>query len=364
MIFGANTSRGPNMTDRPLPIRVDPCEGECLQSLLMRTAEVFGVTTDSLVQRCLGPERAQTPPDLLTIKPDNAALDRLSTCLRIPASHLKTLSLRDRFPSIDDQSIAYESVAVDLDTHKEIPNDRLRFCWCPLCLIEDRAGGADHYLRLVWSIATTTLCPAHGRPLMELCHHCYRFVGTPAYALYGKQMALVCPACCTPLDGRLGYDGVSDRQAAEWNGDSQLGRIWQTLGRYEQYCQSILKLRSIRSKKKRIFTEILSVLNLLTRAEKPNNLRPMDLLESAYFPAHPKLGYRTRHLKQPFRACHLVERRKALAILICLLEDSFAAFGFEPQQRPRLEFRQLMHRDNYERFQRHFLNIARFALPI
>jgi hypothetical protein len=31
-VRGANTSRGPNMTDRPLPIRVDPCEGECLQS--------------------------------------------------------------------------------------------------------------------------------------------------------------------------------------------------------------------------------------------------------------------------------------------------------------------------------------------
>ncbi len=199
---------------------------------------------------------------------------------------------------------------------------------------------------------------------MEQCHHCYRFVGTPEYAFYGKQMTLICPACLTPLDGRLGYDGVSDRRAAEWNDDVQLDRVWQTLSRYEQYCQSILKLRSIRSKRKGIFAEILSVLNLLTRAEKPNNLRPMDMLESAYFPAHPKLGYRTRHLKQPFRACHLVERRKALAILICLLEDSFAALGFEAHLRPMLEFRQLMSEDSNDRFERHFLNIARFALPI
>ena len=258
-----------------------------------------------------------------------------------------------------------DSVAVDLDTHKEIPNGRLRFGWCPLCLIEDRAGGADHhYLRLVWSIATTTLCPVHGRPLMEQCHNCYRFAGTPDYALYGKQMTLICPVCFTPLDGRLGYDGVSDRQAIEWNDDSQLGRVWQTLRRYEQYCQSILKLRSTRSKKKDIVVEILALLNLLTCAEEPNHLRPMDMLESAYFPAHLKLGYRTHHLKRSFRACHLVERRKALAILICLLENSFAAFGFEPCRRPMQEFRQLMSGASYDQFERHFLNIARFALPM
>ena len=199
---------------------------------------------------------------------------------------------------------------------------------------------------------------------MEQCHNCYRFVGTPEYALYGKRMTLICPACFTPLDGRLGYDGISDRQAAEWNDDAQLGRIWQTLRRYEQYCQSALKLHSAISKKKSIFVEIISMLNLLTCAEEPNDLRPMDLLESAYFPAHPKLGYRTRHLKQPFRACHLVERRKALAILICLLEDAFAAFGFESYRRPMQEFRQLMSGDRCDRFERHFLNIARFALPI
>ena len=55
-------------------------------------------------------------------------------------------------------------------------------------------------------------------------------------------------------------------------------------------------------------------------ADAPNRLRPLDLYESPYFPAPPKLSGATRHLKHPYRAAHLVERRKALALLISLLE--------------------------------------------
>lgn len=69
------------------------------------------------------------------------------------------------------------------------------------------------------------------------------------------------------------------------------------------------------------------MLDLLLSAEKPNDLRPIDVLDSAYFPSPAKLGFATRQLAQPFHICHLVERRKALAIVICMLEDNVDAFG-------------------------------------
>ncbi len=351
------------MYEKPLPIRVDPYEGECLHSFLMRTAALYGVTTDKLVAHCLGTEKRH-PVDSLTIAPDDLDVQRLAEHVRIAPEQLSTLTLPNKYPSISDRTVAYRGAVADPDTGNETPSGHLRFGWCPICLIEDRAGGGDHFLRLDWSVATTTMCPVHERPLIAQCHHCYHFVVCPDYAIYGRQMALICPTCQTPLDARFGYDGVSDAHGQRWNMDDQIKTAWRILIRYERHFRSVLKQRTATSKKKDIQNEILSLLDLLLHAEKPNTRRLVDLMESPYFPVHSKLGYPTRHLKQPFRVCHLIERRKALAIVICLLEDRFEPFGFDASHRPLHDIRDLMYRDRYDQFERHIFNIARLALPI
>ena len=189
-------------------------------------------------------------------------------------------------------------------------------------------------------------------------------IANPEYALYGDQMALVCPRCFTPLDARLGYDFVANQHAHDWNQDVAVQEIWQKITFYEQFLLATMRLKTRRSRKHGLRRNIAGLLDLLLQAEQHNDLRPIDVFDSPYFPSPAKLGFATRHLKQPFHICHLVERRKALAIVICMLEDTADAFGFEEGPAPMHQVRELMHRDTYDRFERLILDIARLALPI
>ena len=154
------------------------------------------------------------------------------------------MTLSKHFPSISGKIVATTGAAKDYMSGAEIPSTQLRCAWCPLCLMEDRVGGLDHYLRLEWLIAVNTMCHVHGRPLIERCQKCYQFLNKPDYAMYGKNMALVCPSCFTPIDACLGYDFVTNQHALE---------------------------------------NILGLLNILLAADRPNNFRPVDLLNSRYF---------------------------------------------------------------------------------
>lgn len=136
---------------------------------------------------------------------------------------------------------------------------------------------------------------------------CYHFVVRPDHAMYKDQMALVCPHSFTPLDGRLGYDFVANEDAHRY--------------------------------------------------------RSVDLFDSPYFPSPTRLGLATRHLNHPFYICQLVERRKTLAIIICIFADASEIFGFDPSLPPIQRIRELLDKPTYNRFERHILNIARYALP-
>ena len=354
------------MLEKSLPITVAPIDGECLTSFLMRSAAVYGVSAERLIQHCLPGQGAKTSvsADTLTIDPDGNILAALAKSLRVSLDDLQAMTLPAHLLSISPGAIAFSGAARDPDTLEIAPSQKLRFGWCPLCLMEDRAGGGDHFLRLDWPLAFVTMCPTHKRPLIERCQNCYHFVGNPDYALYRDQMALICPRCFTPLDARLGYDFVANQHAHDWNDDATLQMVWDQIINYEQFFLKKMRQRAGRSKKQRLITEIHGLLDLLLRAEKPNDLRPVDVLDSAYFPSPAKLGFSTRQLSQPFHICHLVERRKALAIVICMLEDKVDAFGFESGAAPMHRLREFMYRDTYDQFERHILNIARLALPI
>lgn len=240
------------------------------------------------------------------------------------------MTLSAHLLSISPGAIAFNGAAQDPGTSEITPSQKLRYGWCPLCLMEDRAGGGDHFLRLDWPLASVTKCPTHKRPLIERCQNCYHFV--------------------TPLDARLGYDFVANQHAHDWNDDATLQTVWDQIINDEQFFLKKMRQRAGRSKKQRLITEIHGLLDLLLSAEKPNDLRPVDVLDSAYFPSPAKRGFSTRQLVQPFHICHLVERRKALAIVICMLEDKVDAFGFESGATPMHRLREFMYRDTYCRF--------------
>ncbi len=125
-----------------------------------------------------------------------------------------------------------------------------------------------------------------------------------------------------------------------------------------------MKQRTVRSKRQRLVSEFRGLLDLLLSTQKPNDLRPVDVLDSAHFPSPAKLGFATRQLTQPCHICHLVESRKALAIVICMLEDKVEGYGFDSGASPMHRIRELMYRDTFGWFEQHILNIARLALPI
>ncbi len=353
--------------NRPaLPITVTPSPGESMLSLLLRAAAQYAVAPEALLAHCLGSTRAAgLSPDSLTCHTAPAVLAALSQALRIPEGQLIPLTLSASFPSAHEEAIAWTSAARDMTTREETPSGQLRGAWCPLCLMEDRAGGSDHALRLEWALGVVTFCPHHQRPLLERCQTCYHCVERPEAALYGDQVALVCPACATPLDAHFGFDYVSHAHAQHWMRDAEVQQAWHRLIGFERQVLEHLRQPEGQdpAREALAFHALLGLMDSVLHADAPNSLRPLDLYESPYFPAPPKLSGATRHLKHPYRAAHLVERRKALALLIGLLEGAPQAFGFDPAHTTLRAARELMFPGCYDAFERKLLSLARLSLP-
>jgi transposase-like protein len=79
--------------------------------------------------------------------------------------------------------------------------------WCPCCLSEDRAGGSDPYLRLIWDVAPVSVCVRHKVELCFQCPHC-------AQTNVRNRAAIVVPGYCTACGGFLG-DASTDPATPE-----------------------------------------------------------------------------------------------------------------------------------------------------
>lgn len=192
---------------------------------------------------------------------------------------------------------------------------------------------------------------------------CYHFVTSPDYAMYKDQLALVCPHCFTSLDGRLGYDFVSNEDAHCWNGDDVVQAVWERIVQYERLFLRAVKSRAGHTKSLHVLLEFSALVDLLLRTQIPDRHRSIDLFASPYLPSPTRLGLATRHLDHPFHICQLVERRKALAIIICMFEDANEMFRLDPCFPPMQLIREHLDKPTYNQFVRHILNITRYALP-
>lgn len=70
----------------------------------------------------------------------------------------------------------------------------LAYRWCPACLATSRHG------RLLWSVASVTVCHVHDTKLMESCAVC----GRPGFQMYGGNYSPVrCWHCGSDLQGQI-----------------------------------------------------------------------------------------------------------------------------------------------------------------
>ena len=152
MIYGGITSQEPNMIEKSLPIAVAPIEGECLKTFLMRAANVYGVSSERFIEHCFriqGQGRRTLPYgtiDTLTTRLNKNLIHPLSSALSVSNLTLRQLTIAGRFPSASSGLIAFTGASKCLDKGEETLNHQLRFGWCPLCLMEDRAEAEHHHL--------------------------------------------------------------------------------------------------------------------------------------------------------------------------------------------------------------------------
>jgi hypothetical protein len=185
----------------------------------------------------------------------------------------------------------------------------------------------------------------------------------PECALYGTQIAFICPTCGAPLDGQLGIDCVTPTRAREMLICPATQSLWRSIIRYEQFLIDTPGKHRRNSKKRKMALIIRSLADMLLHASLGTPFRPIDCFDNRYFNVPRKLGYATRGLGEPFAAAHLVERRKALVVIIATLEDGFERFGFGPHHAFAHHCRDAMTPEDYNSFERKLFDLARLALP-
>ncbi|WP_254054620.1 hypothetical protein [Roseovarius sp. EL26] len=189
----------------------------------------------------------------------------------------------------------------------------------------------------------------------------------PDCALYGTQIAFVCPKCGAPLDAQLGLDGTTETHARELLQSTTACQIWRQLARIERYMITSMKTKKLGSRAHRKIKILKHLANLLLHSShislREFQLRPIDYFSNAYVNAPRKLGLATRHLYEPFPATHLTERRKALLLLFGLLDGGLEQYGFGKQHAPISPLREYMMPSSYQTFERLIFDLARLSLP-
>ncbi len=351
-------------TIKPLPVSRAPVPGENFASFIARNAAIFGCTANDLIKHCLnGAGCAPFGPDV-QLDCSDAVISQLATRFTLKKKDITALFVQSHWPFLERRDLTATSGVNDDDNGETLLSQQLRFGWCPQCLLEDRAGGQDHFLRHEWAFSAVTMCSQHGRPLNGRCTACFSWIEVPECAVYGKKIAFVCPTCGAPLDGQLGIDAVASQHARKMLKCPQTEALWRRIVDYETFLLRALRIKQGNAKRPKMAHIITTLANLLLHAANGSPVRPIDCFANHIFNAPSKMGWPTRHLSEPFAAAHLIERRKALVVIIATLEDSFAQFGFSPHYAFAHHCRDTMTPENYIKFERSLFDLARLALPI
>lgn len=344
--------------------------GEVFPSFLARNAAILLSSPEQLLASTVDALNGVmgSGPDLalrLTLAPEKEAIEYLARMFSTDAKAISHLFPRCIWPHVKRRDLTAVGGAKPLDGIGTLLSDKFRYGWCQQCLLEDRAGGKDHFIRQHWISSYTTICPVHNRPLNGYCasNSCRRQVSQPIFVDYGKSLVLSCPECHLPLDSPIGVDFVTQSNARQLLNHPEAVTLYRQLANMEAFLLDGLCVRTPRSKRHALANRLLKCCNLMLRAEFGNALRAIDCYANTFIRVPVKLGAAVRDLSEPFPAATLVERRKSIALLSALITNQYRAYGFNRPAVTLEQFGDAMTRDLFEQFQRNIYDIAQMALP-
>ena len=156
----------------PLPIMVDPMEGEALISWCHRLGARLGFRPRETAHML----SVDTSDPTWWQRPRPETLLSISRRTGVSTKRVQAMTLLD-WKGLSSQITVGQIVGRGTrDLHR--PGRSSQFCVvCPQCLVDDR----EAWFRLDWLTGWATVCPTHGTVFIEICGKC-RFPGAHAHA--------------------------------------------------------------------------------------------------------------------------------------------------------------------------------------
>jgi transposase/predicted RNA-binding Zn-ribbon protein involved in translation (DUF1610 family) len=175
-----------------LPARVTPLPDEALASWLLRFADPFGVSPESLL---LGDgERGLAAHPEWWRKPDPLLIAALARGTGVPADHIRLLSFAD-WPDVGRDDALPDRFSRQRFMVERPSRQTRRIGVCPECFSEDEAP----YVRRTWTLGWLTACPTHGAVLVRVCPECGAKLRLPALSSRDHFAPDRCPRCAFRL---------------------------------------------------------------------------------------------------------------------------------------------------------------------
>ena len=170
----------------PLPIMVDPMEGEALISWCHRLGARLGFRPRETARML----RVDISDPAWWQRPRPETLLAISRRTGVSMKRVQTMTLLD-WKGLSSQRTSGQIVGRGTrDLHR--PGATGQFCVvCPQCLVDDR----EPWLRLDWLTGWATVCPMHGTVFIELCGKCRSPVRMLTLKAQDRPTLGTCPNC-------------------------------------------------------------------------------------------------------------------------------------------------------------------------
>lgn len=177
---------------RRLPARVTPLPEEALASWLLRFADPFGVSPESLLLGDGEADLAANPE--WWRKPDPLLIAALARGTGMSNDDVRALTFAD-WPDDGRDDALPERFSRQRFTVERPARQARRIGVCPDCLAEDDIP----YVRRTWALGWLAACPIHGTVLLRACPECGKKLRLPVLSSRDHFAPGRCPHCAFRL---------------------------------------------------------------------------------------------------------------------------------------------------------------------
>jgi hypothetical protein len=221
-------------TPPPLPLYVEPAQGEALFSWLLRLAARLRVSFHTLASQSFGIDDRLGHTHWWR-RLDIGALERIASRTDVSVARLRQMTLAGAQPVYRDDEVSARFAGRHYNSRGPLWR-RHCFAVCGPCLESDTTP----YLRTAWLIGWIAICPHHGVILIERCKACGFGLRVAPFATVAAFSPTTCTRCGRSLlDNHYppAHPSVARIQAAMLQGKYQgitelegLGRLtWQEM---------------------------------------------------------------------------------------------------------------------------------------